>query len=107
MRRIFRGSRPNASREVADELRFHLEMRTREFIDAGMSPEDARRAADAAFGDVAAIDAELRAGRESRDRDRARADRAHELVMDLRFALRTLRKNIGFTAATLATLALG
>jgi putative ABC transport system permease protein len=107
MRRILRGLRPNASRDVTDELRFHLEMRTREFIEQGMSPEEARRAADAAFGDVSAIDAQLRAERESRERGRARTDRAHELAMDMRFALRTLRKNIGFTAATLATLALG
>jgi predicted permease len=107
MHRSFRGIKPNASRDVADELRFHLEMRTREFIDQGMSPEDARRAADAAFGDVAAIDAQLRAERESRERGKARTDQAHELAMDVRFALRTLRKNIGFTAATLGTLALG
>ncbi|HEY2856306.1 MAG TPA: ABC transporter permease, partial [Gemmatimonadaceae bacterium] len=106
MRRILR-LKPNAKRDVADELRFHLEMRTREFIDQGMSAEDARGAAEAAFGDVTAIDAELRADRESRDRGKARTDRAHELAMDVRFALRTLRKNIGFTAATLATLALG
>ena len=107
MRRIFRGIKPNASRDVGDELRFHLEMRSREFIDQGMSPEMARRAAEAAFGDVAAIDSQLRLERESRERGKARADRAHELAMDVRFAVRTLRKNIGFTIATLATLALG
>ena len=52
MRRFLRQTdlRPNAQREVSDELRFHLEMRTQEFIEAGMSPTT-RRAAAQAFGD--------------------------------------------------------
>src|SRR4051812_2053831 len=101
MKRIVRGTdlRPDATRDVGDELRFHLEMRTREFIDAGMSPEDARRAAAQAFGDVEAIDAELRAARSLRTTERARRDRLHDLTMDVGFALRTLRKNLAFTVA--------
>jgi len=109
MRRIIRRSdlRDDSARDVSDELRFHLEMRTQEFIERGMSPEDARRAAARAFGDMGAIDAALRHESVLRDRYRARRDRLHEMVADIRFALRTLRKNAGFTAATLATLALG
>src|SRR5689334_14405606 len=105
MKRIFR--RPDDRRDVGDELRFHLDMRTQEFIDAGMSPEDARRAAARSFGDVDAIDATLRVSRALRTRERVRRDRTQELFADLTFALRTLRKNIGFTLAALATLALG
>ena len=57
MKRFLRRTdlRPDAQRDVSDELRFHLEMRTQEFIDAGMSPDDARRAAARAFGDVSSI----------------------------------------------------
>ena len=109
MRRIIRRSdlRDDSARDVGDELRFHIEMRTQEFIERGMSPEEARRAAARAFGDLGAIDAELRRESVLRDRTRARRERVYELFADVRFALRTLRKNAGFTAATLATLALG
>ena len=105
MKKSFRHG--NAPRDVDDELRFHLDMRAQEFIDAGMSPDDARRAASAAFGDVAAIDAQLRVARTNRTRTRERRDQFHELIMDVAFALRTLRKNLAFTVASLATLALG
>jgi putative ABC transport system permease protein len=109
MKRFFRRSdiRADAGRDVGDELRFHMDMRTQEFIEAGLSPEDARRAAEDAFGNVGLIDDELRTQRGERDRSRDRRDRVHELSMDVLFAVRTFRKNLGFTAAALATLALG
>lgn len=109
MKRFFRLTdiRANANRDVADELRFHMDMRTKEFIDSGLSEESARRAAAAAFGDVDAIDAELRAARGGRARSHRRRDWIQELSMDVLFAMRSFRKNIGFTAAALATLALG
>ncbi|HTJ22187.1 MAG TPA: ABC transporter permease [Gemmatimonadaceae bacterium] len=109
MKRVFRSAavRPDASRDVRDEIQFHIEMRTREFIEQGLSPEDARRAALAAFGDTVAVDAELSSARATYLGVRARRDRLGALRTDLVFALRTLRKRVGFTAAALATLALG
>ena len=99
--------RPNAQRDVSDELRFHLEMRTQEFIEAGMTPDDARLAAAKAFGDVNSIDAELRAVRSKRTRMHERRDWMQDFVADVGFAIRTLRNNAAFTMAALATLALG
>ena len=77
MRRIFRRSdvRDDSARDVSDELRFHLDMRAQEFVERGLSPDDARRAAARAFGDVGAIDAELRVERQSRVRSRAASPR--------------------------------
>ncbi|HKQ75401.1 MAG TPA: permease prefix domain 1-containing protein [Blastocatellia bacterium] len=45
------------NREVENELRFHLELRTRDNIAAGMSPEDAEADAMRRFGDIDRIQA--------------------------------------------------
>jgi putative ABC transport system permease protein len=109
MRRSFRlsDSRPDPHRDVSDELRFHLEMRTHEFIEQGMSPSDARRAALAAFGDVGEVEAELRDERSHRAREHQRRDWRRGVTMDVTYALRTLRRSLGFTASAILTLAFG
>lgn len=43
--------RDEIAREVETELRFHIEMRTRANIEAGMAPAEARLAAQQSFGD--------------------------------------------------------
>jgi len=43
--------RDEIAREVETELRFHIEMRTRANIEAGMTPDEAQRAALQSFGD--------------------------------------------------------
>jgi hypothetical protein len=74
MKRLFRLSdaRADAARDVDDEIRFHLEMRTAEFMERGLAPEAARRAALESFGDVAAIEAECRTERVRSSGERAR-----------------------------------
>ena len=47
--------RPDPKEELDEELRFHLEQRTRDYIDRGMSVESARDAAAQRFGDVACV----------------------------------------------------
>jgi len=51
-RRIFG---PHPDQEVDEELTFHLEQRTRDYVAKGMSPESARRAATEKFGDVTGV----------------------------------------------------
>src|SRR6185503_7009705 len=42
-------SKPDAKRDVDDEVAFHLEMRAREFMEQGMSADEARQKAAASF----------------------------------------------------------
>ena len=105
MKRSFRFT--HSRRDVADEIGFHLEMRTREFIERGMSPDDARRAAAASFGDVDAIEAECRDERALRARGHARRDLLQGIGLDLKVALRSLWRRPAFTSAAVLTLTLG
>ena len=42
-------------REIDDELQFHIEQRTRDYIARGMTPDEARKAAQGRFGDTARV----------------------------------------------------
>jgi predicted permease len=91
--------RQELDRELNDEVAFHLAMREKQNRERGVSEEEARYAARRGFGNLTLI--------QERTRDMWRFVSAESIWQDVRFAGRTLRKNLGFSIVAILTLALG
>src|SRR5262245_60806315 len=98
-RLLFYARRNRFDRELEEEMRFHLEMKAEENLTAGTSPEEARYAAERQFGNQTLL-LEV-----SRDMWSFRL--LETLARDLRYGLRMMVKNPGFTAVAVLTLMLG
>lgn len=93
--------------DVRDELRFHIEAKTDDLIAQGWKPDAARQEAERGFGDFRAV---LRVGeRIGGKMDRSNRFREYRLssATDLRYAFRGILAHRWFSAAIVATLALG
>lgn len=92
--------------EVDEELKFHLEERTRDYIARGMSPEAAREAAAQRFGDTArvrdACTSVLTAQRASEERRRL----VKVSWLDVKLGLRMFAKYPGLSLVAVAGMAI-
>lgn len=86
-------------REMDQEMRFHLEMEREELARSGATRAEAARRARVAFGAVEVHKETARDGRGVRLVD--------DLVRDVRYAVKALRRSPGFAITTVATLAVG
>ena len=97
IRNVFR-PRPLAQ-EIDEELRFHLDMRARQFAAEGLPPDEARARAREAFGNPLLL--------RERTRDADVWVGLDTFLQDLRQSFRMLRRSPALTAAAVVTLALG
>ncbi|HTJ24486.1 MAG TPA: ABC transporter permease [Gemmatimonadaceae bacterium] len=94
--------------EVDEELDGYLGARIEQLVSRGMTPDEARREAVRRLGgSLERVRAELRHSATRRERHLAVRERVEEGIQDVRYALRGLARQTGFTATVSLTLAVG
>ena len=91
--------RPQVARQLDDEIQFHLEQQITENVAAGMSREEARHAALRTFGNPTVLKEETR--------ETWGWMWLQQIIRDLRYTVRTLRRAPEFALAVILVMALG
>ncbi|HTJ22664.1 MAG TPA: ABC transporter permease [Gemmatimonadaceae bacterium] len=110
IRRAFRLAirrRDQWEREVEEEIKLHLALRSEELMARGATADEAYEKAVMKFGPLAESRARLVEAARHREHHMRRTEYLGDIRQDVSFALRSLRRQRGWTAVTLITLALG
>lgn len=92
-------SRRRLCNDLSEEIRAHLDEKIHELVASGMPRKEAAAAARREFGNLTLV--------EEDSRSIWQWPSLENFLMDVRFGSRSLRKNLGFTAVAVLTLALG
>src|ERR671922_2330070 len=93
--------------DVAEEIRFHLEMRAARLEREGMSRREAEEQARREFGDAAELRRELARRDRRAERRRRLAVLLQDVGQDVRFAWRGFMRGRSFAVVAVGTLVLG
>ena len=91
--------RGHLEQELANEIESHLQLHTEDNMQRGMTADAARRAAVLQLGSTEAL--------KERYRDQRGLPLVDHLIQDLKYASRTLRRDISFTVLAVLTIAFG
>jgi predicted permease len=105
--RAFRLWSKNGERDVDDEFARHFRMRVDEYVEQGLTPDAAERAARERFGDVASVRGRLVDMEARRRRHRDWRERLEGIRQDVVVSARALAREPLFTVGAVLTLALG
>lgn len=110
IRRLFRLAfhrREDAARDVRDEIRLHVELRTEQLIGGGMAPGAARGEAERKFGSIEGVRPLMERTATHREAVMRTRERAESFLQDFRYVMRSLQRSPTFVVSATLTLALG
>lgn len=98
-------SRKQLQSDIDDEVAFHIEGQVDALVEAGVPEDEARRQVHTRFGNEKRIRAEMAAASGTRIKRRRREVTMDSIIRDLKYSIRQLTRNPGFSVLLVLTIA--